>query len=188
MADYLSLSDEALAALCKADDEKAWNTLFQRFLPTARRLASRVNHEYLEGQDLAAEGMIGLLSAVYTFSPDAKASFSTYAYACMQNRLRNALRTVQSKKQIPPSRLVSIDGAFEPPLVSSAEDTLLHKQRLQQIDAIVATSLSERERTVFLQFASGSSYQQIAAQTGLTPKAVDAALQRARKKLRQQLS
>ena len=58
MADYLSLSDEALAALCKADDEKAWNTLFQRFLPTARRLASRVNHEYLEGQDLAAEGMI----------------------------------------------------------------------------------------------------------------------------------
>ena len=72
--------------------------------------------------------------------------------------------------------------------MSSAEDALLHKQRLQQIDAIVATSLSERERTVFLQFASGSSYQQIAAQTGLTPKAVDAALQRARKKLRQQLS
>ncbi len=187
MADYLSLSDEALAALCKADDEKAWNTLCQRFLPTARHLASRVNHDFLEGQDLAAESMIGLLSAVYTFSPDEKASFSTYAYACMQNRLRNVLRAAQGKKQIPPSRLVPIDAEFDAPPVSSAEDALLSKQQVQQIRAIVATSLSERERTVFLQFANGSSYQQIADATGLTAKAVDAALQRARKKLRQQL-
>ena len=188
MADYLSLSDEALAALCKADDEKAWNELVQRFLPVAQRLASRVNSDFLEGQDLAAESMFGLLSAVYTFAPDAKASFSTYAYACMQNRMRNCLRAVQGKKQIPPSRLVPIDDELDAPLVSSAEDALLVKQRMQQIDAIVASSLSERERTVFLLFANGCSYQQIEAQTGLSSKSVDTALQRARKKLRQQLS
>ena len=188
MADYLSLSDEALAALCKADDQKAWNTLFHRYLPTAQKLAARVNNSFLEGQDLAAESMIGLLSAVYTYSPDAKASFSTYAYACMQNRMRNSLRAVRRKKQIPPAKLVSIDDGADALAVSSAEDALLTKQQLQQIDAIVATALSERERTVFLQFANGSSYRQIAAQTGLTTKAVDTALQRARKKLRQQLS
>ena len=188
MADYLTLSDEALLALCKADDEKAWNTLFERYLPTACKLASRVRHEFLEGQDLAAEGMIGLLSAVYTYSPDGKASFSTYAYACMQNRMRNCLRSVQGKKQIPPSKLIPMDAEFDSPFALSPEETLLSKQQMQQIDKIVETALSARERTVFLLFANGSSYQQIAAQTGLSLKAVDTALQRARKKLREQLS
>ena len=187
MADYLSLSDEALAVLCKADDEKAWNLLFRRFLPTARRLASHMRQDFLEEQDLAAEGMIGLLSAVDGFDETKQASFSTYAYACMQNRMRNALRAVQRKKQIPPSKLLPMDAGLDTAVVSSPEETLVSKQQVQQIGQIIACALSARERTVFLLFVGGGSYQEIAAQTGLSTKAVDAALQRARKKLRQQL-
>ena len=188
MADYLSLSDAELSALCKADDEKAWAVLFGRYQPYAQRLASRGKHAFLEGQDLAAEAMIGLLSAVYSFRPSAGTSFATYAYACMQNRIRNALRTVQGKKQIPPSRLVPIDAETDLPQSASPEEQLLAKQEAQRIGRLVETALSERERDVFLRFAGGNTYQQIAQQTGLSVKAVDAALQRARKKLREQLS
>jgi len=187
MADYLSLPDESLLSLCRADDEKAWNTLFERYMPTARRLASRMRQDFLEGQDLAAEGMIGLLSAVDGYAPETGTSFATFAYACMRNRMRNALRSVQIKRRIPPSKLISIDDDFDAPPTASAEDTLVSKQEAQRIGRIVESALSERERNVFLLFAGGSSYQQISAQTGLTAKAVDAALQRARKKLRQQL-
>lgn len=188
MADYLSLSDESLLPKCKTDDEKAWNILFERYLPTARKLASRMPQGFLEGQDLAAEGMIGLLSAVDGFSSETGASFATYAYTCMRNRMRNAVRAAQNKRQIPPSRLVSIEAGFEAPQTASAEDALVSKQEAQRIGQIVDSALSKREREVFLLFAGGGSYQQISAQTGLSAKAVDAALQRARKKLRQQLS
>ena len=188
MADYLSLSDESLVSKCRADDEKAWNTLFERYLPTARKLASRMQQDFLEGQDLAAEGMIGLLFAVDGFSSETGTSFATFAYTCMRNRMRNVLRSAQTKRQIPPSRLVSIDGEFDVPQAASAEDALVSKQEAQRIGQIVDTALSAREREVFLLFVGGASYQQISAQTGLSAKAVDAALQRARKKLRQQLS
>ncbi len=188
MADYLSLSDESLLEMCRADDEKAWNTLFERYLPTARKLAARMQQDFLEGQDLAAEGMIGLLFAVDGFSSESGTSFATYAYTCMRNRMRNVLRSAQKKRLIPPSRLVSIDDEFDVPPAASAEDALVSKQEAQRIGQIVDSALSKREREVFLLFAGGSSYQQISAQTGLSAKAVDAALQRARKKLRQQLS
>ena len=188
MADYLSFSDESLLPLCKEDDEKAWNTLFERYLPTARRLALQMQQDFLEGQDLAAEGMIGLLFAVDGFSPAAGTSFGTYARTCMRNRMRNVLRAAQGKRQIPPSRLISIDEEFDAPQTASAEDTLVSKQEAQRIGQIVDSALSAREREVFLLFAGGGSYQQISAQTGLSTKAVDTALQRARKKLRQQLS
>ena len=187
MADYLSLSDEALLPLCRADDEKAWNTLFERFQPTARRLAARLHGGILEEQDLAAEGMIGLLSAVDGFSAESGASFAAYAYTCMRNRMLHALRSAQGKRRIPPSRLVSINEDFDAPRMASAEDALVSKQEVRRIGQIVDRALSARERDVFLMFAGGSSYQQISAQTGLSAKAVDTALQRARKKLRKQL-
>ena len=188
MADYLSLSDVSLLELCRADDEKAWNTLFERYLPMARKLASRVRHEFLEGQDLIAEGMIGLLSAVDRYNAQEGTSFSTYAYACMQNRMRNALRSVQAKGQIPPSMLLPIEEGIRQPQPSSVEETLVSEQEAKRIGEIVDTALSERERDVFLAFVHGNTYNQISAQTGLSRKGVDAALQRARKKLREQLS
>ena len=180
MADYLSLSDLTLLERCRADDEKAWNTLFERYLPMAQKLA--------EGQDLVAEGMIGLLSAVDRYRDGEGTSFSTYAYACMQNRMRNALRSVQGKGQIPPSMLLPIEEGYYQPQLSSVEETLVSEQEAKRIGEIIDSALSERERDVFLAFVHGSSYHQISAQTGLSRKGVDAALQRARKKLRQQLS
>lgn len=188
MADYLSLSDLTLLEKCRADDEKAWNTLFERYLPMAQKLASRVRHEYLEGQDLVAEGMIGLLSAVDRFRPAEGTSFSTFAYACMQNRMRNALRSVLGKGQIPPSMRLPIEEGYFQPQPSSVEEALVSEQEAKRIGEIIDSALSDRERDVFLSFVHGNSYNQISAQTGLSRKGVDAALQRARKKLRQQLS
>jgi RNA polymerase sporulation-specific sigma factor len=176
MADYLSLPDEELCLLCRADDEKAWNALFERFVPTARRLASRMHSGFLDEQDLAAEGMIGLLSAVDGFSPEPGASFAAYAYTCMRNRMLGALRAVQGKRRIPPSRLVPIDDEIDAPHMVSAEDALVSEQEVRRIGQIVDRVLSARERDVFLMFVGGVSYQQISAQTGLSSKAVDAAL------------
>ena len=132
MADYLSLSDLTLLERCRADDEKAWNTLFERYLPMAQKLASKVRHEYLEGQDLVAEGMIGLLSAVDRYRDGEGTSFSTYAYACMQNRMRNALRSVQGKGQIPPSMLLPIEEGYFQPQLSSVEETLVSEQEAKK--------------------------------------------------------
>ena len=45
-----------------------------------------------------AEALLALLSAAYTYSPQGKAGFRTYANVCMQNRLRSVLRAEAAEK------------------------------------------------------------------------------------------
>ena len=53
MSDYLSLSDEKLAALCRdCEDEKAWNELSIRYLRVAKAVASSFSGSALEREDL----------------------------------------------------------------------------------------------------------------------------------------
>lgn len=50
------------------------------------------NDPHIDQQDLYQIGFIGLIKAVDTFDPDMGYYFSTYAYSCVTNEIRMALR------------------------------------------------------------------------------------------------
>ncbi len=66
-------------------------------------------------------------------------------------------------------------------------ETLIEKEYFAKITKLIKTVLTSTERLVLTLFAEGYSYDEITRQTGKSYKAIDGALQRARKKLQNYL-
>jgi len=184
-ADTLSV-DGSLVELAREGSESAFLTLVNRYLPMIRKQAA-VLRRFAEDDDLAQEGLTGLFAAVRTYDPS-KAAFSTYAGACVRNHLLSVARKLGAARAIPASGIVSIDEGFEDVgalsderddpahLIAKREDEIRLYRRLR-------VALSGNEYRVLTLYIQNYSYREIGEKTGMTSKAVDNALQRARRKL-----
>ena len=74
---------------------------------------------------------------------------------------------------------VTVGGEIKNPL-----DTIVDSENLSSVLSLCENVLSDVEKSVVYSQMSGLSYTETAEKLGLTPKAVDNALQRARKKLK----
>ena len=61
---------------------------------------------------------------------------------------------------------------------------MIARDEVVRLDTIMASRLSQYERSVIQLYLGGRSYEDIAARLGSTAKSVDNALQRVRRKLR----
>ena len=67
---------------------------------------------------------------------------------------------------------------------NTPESIFFSKFLSEEVSRIMKENFSDKERKVFKLFLKGESYENIAKTIGVSPKAVDNALQRVRKKLR----
>lgn len=189
MVELSSLPDKELVSLCREENNAdAWNELSKRYLRVATAVSASFGSSVVEHDDLIQEGIIGFLAAVYSYDTENSTSFSVYAGACIRNRMLSALGAATTKKKVPPSAVVPIED--ETGLVSdtlSPEEALISKNEAARISQLISTELTESERAVFSLHLLGNSYREISEKEGITEKAVDGALQRARKKLRKAL-
>lgn len=188
MANYSDLSDEKLVSLYKADDDFAAEVLAARYMKKADAIAQQLSVSPIEKADLIQEGMIGFLSAVYSYDEKKSSKFSAFACACMKNKMLSALRKTCAKGKIPASLTVPYDGADES-LVNNMtpEEQLISEKNANDIENAI-NELSKQEELAFRLYLTGLTYEEIALKLSLTAKAVDGTLQRARKKLRKALS
>ena len=186
--DYSLVKDEEIVELCKENNDEAFSVLAGRYTDVAGIVASCFTDTELERADLIQEAMLAFIGAVYSFNDSKGCSFKTYASRCMRNRIITVLRGLSSKKRIPYFLTVSFEE--NPELISapSPEESFASRNSAEYIHTVIENSLTERERKVFSLFLTGYSYEEIAVRIGVTPKAVDSTLQRARKKLREKLS
>ncbi len=187
MEDYFALSDERLLACYKNGDNNALGVLTDRYMQTARYIAISLAGKTFDVSDLTQEGMIGFLSAVYSFNEERSVKFGTYAAACIRNRILSVIRLNISKKRIPTDLIVPFDSQDAISVALTPEELLQSQQNAQFISQLIETSLTQQEKSVFRLFLAGLSYDEIAEEKGISSKAVDSTLQRARKKLREKL-
>lgn len=178
--------DVKLTSLAKAGDNEALTELLNRYSNLVlKKSASFKSLSGLETDDLYQEGMLGLLSAVYAYDETRNASFKTYASVLVTRKMLSALRSANSKKNIPLSEYVSIDE--ENNLLSSIptpEESLLRNEEITRINALIETRLSKTEKKVLKLTLLGLSYGEIAEILDCTEKSVDNSLQRIRRKFR----
>ena len=89
------LTKEQARDLCRrswAGDRDARNELVEHSLGLVHSLASRYHGQGLDHDDLAGEGILGLIAAAETYDPDGPASFATYAYYYIRKSMTAALR------------------------------------------------------------------------------------------------
>ena len=197
---YDVLSDEVLCHLAVSGDRVAEEQLVVRY----RRLVRICARPYFltggDSEDLIQEGMVGLLKAIREYSPERAAGFRRYAEICIKNRIISAVKAASSGKHSPLNHYVS----FETPLfdgnapqysygaeyqcLGNPEDAFIRKERYQERMDVLKGQLSGFEAKILRLYLGGLSYAEIAAEVNRSPKSVDNAVQRIRRKLAQHFS
>ncbi|MCD7860864.1 MAG: sigma-70 family RNA polymerase sigma factor [Oscillospiraceae bacterium] len=194
MIDYPALSDTELLQRSNDGDEAAADTLILRY---NRLIKSCARSYFLAGgdsEDLQQEGMIGLLTAMREFDPDAGASFRTFAELCIRRRIISAAKSASRMKHSPLNSGISLEEILsaenqsrspflEQSFDRSPEDQVLAREREGNFLSAYSRYLSAFEKEILQHYLNGLSYGEIAKACGCSEKSVDNAVQRIRKKL-----
>lgn len=156
--------------------------LISRYMPFIKAKASAFKNSQVEADDLVSEGFLGLLSAVRSYDSK-KGTFAAFASTCIANKMKSAV----AKSSVNPLPALSLDDSSIEEISDGnpgTEDLIILKEQNSEMLKQVEQLLSEREREVFYLYLSAYSYNQIAEKLGITAKAVDNAITRAKSKLR----
>lgn len=178
--------DNELIIASRSGDDDALRKLSSKYMKFALEKAKGFTSSPMEYDDIVQEAMLGFLSAFYTYDTEGKASFRTYVSVCMNNSILSAISSLERKKRIPRSAIVALDevtGDFTDS-ASEPEAVFFRRQKAEEVIRRVKEELTPHERDVLSLFIIGLKYDEIAKKLSVTPKSVDSALQRIRKKLR----
>ena len=181
------LSDEQLVKAVQEGNSSALSVLTVRYMPVVISRAEGYFSDGYDKEDLAQEGMIGLLRAVRSYSSGKGASFHTFALLCIDRNIISAVRSSLSAKKIPSSSLLYIDEMQGDSVIAdkaSFEEELIAGDTVERIYRELESILSKTEFAVFKLYLKGNTYEAISSRLSLTKKAVDNAVCRARKKLK----
>lgn len=176
--DFSEYTDELLAGIAK-DDKRAAAELISRYICSIEIRAKKYAPEIYE--DLAQEGLMGLLKAIDTYDKGRDVKFSTYANVCIRNNMLSELkkRTAIASGEAGEIMQEEISNPADIP-----ENIVVERERLKDIYEIIISALSMQEWRVFQLFLTGLAYNQIALELNVPLKTVDNAMQRVRRKLK----
>lgn len=205
--DYKKIAPEELVILARAGDDEALRLIYAGH---REMLRSKANLYFMIGadrDDVIQEGMIGLLSAIRTFDPDAGATFKTFAELCVKRRIINAVKMAGRQKHKPLNESVSIDAAVEAsagtaesggiagfedrlraPGTTDPEEIVLLADLLDYVESNAPALFSEMERMVWSAYSHGGSASQIAESFGKSQKSIDNTLTRIKGKIERLIS
>lgn len=192
------MSDAALVLRARGGDELALRRLLDRHRDLIVGAVSKYFGGGLEWDDFEQEAIYGLHKAVRDYRGDRDANFRTFAELCIRRQVITALKTATRAKHSPLNEARSfaaqVGGERDDLLLGDVIEDLqpgpaeLFDTRADLADLSEALMLlSPLERKVVVYHAEGRSYEAITERIGVGgAKAVDNALQRARRKLARQ--
>ncbi|HCA05100.1 MAG TPA: hypothetical protein DEO32_04280 [Ruminococcaceae bacterium] len=183
---YSTQSDSSLATLCRRGDDSAFDELVRRYLGKIGFMARRYSVQGYEHNDFIQEGLLGLLSACKSYDDSSTVSFKSYMSVVVERRFISIIRRMNTKKTVPDSALVQIDGLSEQleDNAQTPEELIMDKEQLASVQLRLKSLLSDLEYQTLMLYASGLSYRAIASRLGKSESSVDNALQRVRRKAR----
>ena len=191
---YDSRPDEELSALAKQGDRDAEETLVKRYTRLVRQLARPYYLAGGDSDDLIQEGMIGLMCGVREYDETRPASFRTFAETCIRNRLYSAVRAAARDKHAPLNQSVPLEIPFfdgQDALygtMADPQDLIIGRERVQDTLSGVRKQLSEFEAKILGYYLDGMTIREMAKAVSRSPKSVDNAVQRIRRKAARQLN
>ncbi len=181
--------DEELVMLYRRGNAEAVDILMDRYKLLVRRISRA---RFLIGgdeEDLIQEGMIGLYKAVRDYEEGQGASFKTFAALCINRQMIKAIDASNSQKNRPLNEFVSLDAYdFDEDTgneKNSPEHILIGQEQEREILERIRGALSPLEKRVFELYLLGQDYREIAISLDRSPKSIDNAIQRIRKKTAQ---
>jgi RNA polymerase sporulation-specific sigma factor len=187
--DYSKMTDEELVQAYRNRNADAIDVLMGKYKLLVRGICRARFLTGGEEEDLIQEGMIGLYKAVRDYDASKDASFRTFANLCIQRQVLKAIESSQREKNRPLNDSVALtDEEWDEQIHSekiSPESILLDREAETETRKKIFNTLSPMEQTVLKLYLKGMNYRSIAKEMHKSPKTIDNALQRIRRKVRQ---
>jgi RNA polymerase sporulation-specific sigma factor len=195
---WVEIQDRSLIERARAGDQAAMSRLIDRYRGFVRMKASSYFLAGGESEDLIQEGLIGFYKAVRDYRTDREASFRSFAELCVTRQIITAIKTAARNKHTPLNTYVSFshtragggsdqeislaDILPSDPVVDPASQ-VISSEELRALVQCLGDTLSDLESGVLTMYLEGRSYEEIAERLDCTPKTVDNALQRVKRKI-----
>lgn len=192
----LILTDEQLVLMAREGSETAEEILIEKYKGLVRTKSKAYFIAGAEAEDVVQEGMIGLMKAVRSFDADREASFKTYASTCINNQIIKAIRKAEREKNQPLNDAISLDNhlrekdddltigdILKASMFDEPEEKVIYEDTLERLKSISEQIFSPLEAQVLRAKIAGKNYQEIAEELEKSPKTIDNAIQRIRKKI-----
>jgi RNA polymerase sporulation-specific sigma factor len=192
---FTPLWEQRLISAAKRGDRLAEARLLDLYEPMVRRIAGSLYLPGGEREDLAQEARLGILAAIRAWDPGRSVPFRCFAWLCALREANTAISAARAAKHQPLNHARSLhrplgeDGApLEETLVASGrpdDDPVaktLGRERLRSI-LDCTRALTELERGALALSANDYKHRDSARVLGVGERAVNNALQRARRKL-----
>ncbi|MBR6472392.1 MAG: sigma-70 family RNA polymerase sigma factor [Firmicutes bacterium] len=192
----LILTDEQLVMMAREGSDTAEEILIDKYKGLVRMKAKAYYMVGAEPEDVVQEGMIGLVKAIRSYDLDREAGFKTFAGKCINNQIIKAIRKADQEKNHPLNDAVSLDNKLgdeqdaltlgdiiRASIVDEPEEKVIYEDTLSRLRTFEKETLSPLELTVLKEKLQGKDYNEIAKALGKSPKTIDNALQRIRKKI-----
>ncbi len=172
-----------------------------------KQLVNKIARRYFfvgaEPEDLIQEGMIGLFTAIISYSPEKNNNgFEFFAKKCIERKIQDAIKRNNRLKNSALNEFVEISedgrlvarqaqteydnedmGIYIPSSAPSPEEEFYSKQKIKEIVSAINTVLSDYERKILQKFIDGLSISEIAEKENTSNKSVSNALARIKVKL-----
>ena len=193
--EYAKYSDEELIVQLRDGDHAITDYIMEKYKNLVRSKAQSMYILGADREDLIQEGMIGLFKAVTSYQEEKNTSFSTFAYLCVQRQIYTTITAFNRKKHIPLNTAISLfeqknqeeelslDEILETP-EETPEEMMLRKEELNDYYKMLDQNLSKFEKQVMYHYLNGETYTTIAKKLGKSDKSIDNAIQRIRRKIR----
>lgn len=190
------LTDESIVKMAQEGSTTAYEYLINKYKELAKNKSQKYFIAGGDNEDVIQEGMIGIFKAIRDFDPDQSTSFRTFAELCITRQIITAIKTANRQKHQILNESLSLSArqeSEESPVLSdrlaaNSADTdpeamMLMKEVVDFLKANESDIFSPLETKIWNRMLKGMTYREIAFSLRKSPKTVDNAIQRIKKKI-----
>jgi len=192
------MADEQLLRKLREGESDITDYIMDKYKYLVRKKAKAMYLLGGENDDLIQEGMIGLFKAVRDYDINQENSFYSFADLCISRQMYTAIKLSQRQKHMPLNSYVSLyeqkedaNEEKQQPLIellqaekgNNPEELFLDKEYFLMLEQELKERLSDLENRVLHLHLMGEDYHSIAKLLDKSPKSIDNALQRIKKKM-----
>jgi len=192
------MADEQLLRKLREGESDITDYIMDKYKYLVRKKAKAMYLLGGENDDLIQEGMIGLFKAIRDYDTSQETSFYSFADLCISRQMYTAIKLSQRQKHMPLNSYVSLyerredaDEEKQQPLIellraekdNNPEELFLDKEYFLMLEQELKERLSDLESRVLHLHLMGEDYHSIAKLLDKSPKSIDNALQRIKKKM-----
>ncbi len=181
MADFENETDESLLVHVQHGDQRAFAVLVTRHVKKFHAAAYRMCSDAHESEDIVQEAFLKLWSKPQMWDPSRGAKFSTWFYRIITNL---AIDRMRRKKPVAVGEVIDVFADTR----ANQEDMVYENQRQAALEGAIQTLPDRQKAALNLCFYEGLSNREAADILGVSVKALESLLVRAKTALKEELS